>query len=219
MRGARPLTDPEVEQMLNKGFTGKYHHRDRCLFAIGISTGFRVSELLALQMRDVMHRKYPKDWIALKRRHTKGKTQGRTNQLAGFAKQTLQPWIDARLADTILSELLDQPVFISREVDTRTRQIQPISLRRAGMILADAYQRCGITGSVSTHSMRKTCAQKTYEDAIEKFQAGETMKEPIFVVRDLLGHKHIETTLKYLSFLGSELSEDVFSYQVDVTSW
>jgi integrase len=215
MRGARPLNDPEVQQILDEGFTSKYHHRNRSLFAIGISTGFRVSELLALQMRDVIHRKYPKDWIALDRRHTKGKTQGRTNRLMDFAKKTLQPWINARLANAELAELLDEPVFISREVDTRTRQIQPISLRRAGMILAEAYELCGITGSVSTHSMRKTFAKKAYQDAIEKFQAGKMMKEPIFVVRDLLGHKHIQTTLRYLSFLGSELSEDVFSYQVD----
>ncbi|PAU95386.1 hypothetical protein CK503_04105 [Aliifodinibius salipaludis] len=218
MRGARPLTDPEVQQMLNKGFTGNYHHRNRSLFAIGISTGFRASELLALQMRDVMHRKYPKDWIALERRHTKGKTQGRTNRLMEFAKKALQPWIDARLATTELAELLDEPLFISREVDTRTRQIQSISLRRAGMILADAYQRCGITGSVSTHSMRKTFAKKAYQDAIEKFQTGKLMKEPIFVVKDQLGHMHIQTTLRYLSFLGSELSEDVFSYQVEVST-
>lgn len=214
MRGARPLTDPEVQQMLNDGFNGSYHRRDRSLFAIGISTGFRVSELLALQMRDVMHRKYPKDWIALERRHTKGKTAGRTNRLMGFAQKVLQPWINARLAGTALPKLLDEPVFISREVDPHTQQIQPISLRRAGMILADAYERCGITGSVSTHSMRKTFAKKAYQDAIEKFQAGKVMKEPIFVVRDQLGHKHIQTTLKYLSFLGSELSEESFSYQV-----
>lgn len=215
MRGARPLTDPEVQKLLDGGFTGTYHHRDRALFAIGISTGFRVSELLALQMRDVMHRKYPREWITVKRRHTKGKTQGRTNRLMGFAQQVLQPWIDVRLADNELAALLDEPVFISREVDTRTGQIQPISLRRAGMILAEAYRRCEITGSVSTHSMRKTFAKKAYQDAIEKFQSGKIMKEPIFVVRDLLGHRHVQTTLAYLSFLGSELSEDVFSYDID----
>lgn len=215
MRGARPLTDLEVQRLLDGGFTGSFRHRDRSLFAVGVSTGFRASELLALQMRDVMHRKYPKDWVALERRHTKGKTQGRTNRLMDFAKQALQPWIDARLANTELSTLLDEPVFISREVDARTRQTRPISLRRAGMILAAAFERCGITGSVSTHSMRKTFAKKAYQDAIEKFQAGQTMKEPIFAVRDLLGHMYVQTTQKYLSFLGSELSEESFSFQVD----
>lgn len=215
MRGARPLTDPEVQRLLDGGFTGRYRHRDRSLFAIGVSTGFRAGELLALTMRDVMHRKYPREWVTLERRHTKGKTQGRTNRLLGFARKVLQPWIDARLAQTTLSELLDEPVFISREVDTRTGGIQPISLRRAGMILSEAYTRCEITGAVSTHSMRKTFARIAYRDAIEKFQTGQSMKQPIFVVRDLLGHKYVQTTLAYLSFMGSEISEESFAFQVD----
>jgi len=212
MRGARPLEHPEVEQLLREGFTGQFKHRNRSLFAIGVSTGFRCSELLALTFRDVIHRRYPKDWIKINKRHTKGKTQGRTNQLQPFAKKSLQPWIEIRREQQPeIPILLDAPVFLSREINQRTGEIKAISLDQAGKILRAAFKRCDITGSVSTHTMRKTFAKIAYRNAVKKYQAGELLKEPIFVVKDLLGHKHLNDTLKYLSFLGSQIDE--FDYQ------
>lgn len=215
MQGARPLTDEEVKRVLAEGFTGKFKHRNRSLFAIGISTGFRTCELLALVMRDVMHRKYPRQYVKVNRKHTKGKTQGRTQQLHPFAQEALQPWIDQRLADTDLADLLDQPVFISRERDTRTRQIKPISSNMAGKILAEAFNQANVTDSVSTHSMRKTFAKKIYYDAMNKFKQDQIMMEPLRVCQQQLGHKAIQSTLSYLSFIGIDVDPDLFNYSFE----
>ncbi len=35
-------------------FAGRYAVRDRCLFVLGVTSGFRVSELLSLRLRDVV---------------------------------------------------------------------------------------------------------------------------------------------------------------------
>jgi len=212
MIGARPLTDQEVNKVLAEGFTGQFKHRNQSFFALGISTGFRTAELLALLMRDVMHRKYPREFVKIRRKHTKGKAQGRTQRVYPFAQDALQPWIDERLDDTDLADLLDQPVFISRERDTRTGQIQPITTQHASHILASAFNRCDITGSVSTHSMRKTFAKKAYEDAVRKFKNDEILMEPLRVVQKQLGHKTIQSTLNYLSFIGSDADPDLFQF-------
>jgi integrase len=52
MNGCRPLTDAEVE-LVRKTFAGRYAARDRCLFILGIETGFRISELLSVRLGDV----------------------------------------------------------------------------------------------------------------------------------------------------------------------
>ena len=216
MIGARPLDDNEVEQLLTKGFTGQFKHRNRSFFALGVSTGFRAGELLSLLMRDVMKRKYPRKYVKVRRKNTKGKTQGRTQVIHTFAQQALQPWIDQRLDGTSLADLLDQPVFISRETDTRTGQIKPITIHMAGMMLNQAFSRCGIEGNVSTHSMRKTFAEKVYYDAVKKFKSGQILKEPMRVVQDQLGHKSIASTEKYLSFIGSDTDPDLFDFRANL---
>lgn len=214
MIGARPLDDTEVSQLLAEGFTGQYKHRNRSFFAIGVSTGFRVSELLALTMRDVMHRKYPRKYVKIPKRYTKGKTQGRTQQLQPFAQKALQPWIDIRLEESELAELLDQPVFISREKNTRTGTIKTITPQHAGHILNKAFARCDITDSVSTHSMRKTFAKKIYQDAVTKFKNDQILMEPLRVCQQQLGHKTIQSTLSYLSFIGVDVDPDLFNYSL-----
>lgn len=213
MIGARPLTDTEITRLLRNGFTGHFKHRNRSMFAIGLSTGFRISELLSLEMRQVMHRKYPKDYIKIDRRNVKGRTQGRTQRLHQVGKDALQPWIDERLDNTELATLLDQPVFISREKDTRTRNIKPITREHASYILNQAYNRCNITGSVSTHSMRKTFAKKIYEDAVKKFKAGQIFKPPINVTKDQLGQRSVQSTESYLSFLNMDSDPSLFTFE------
>lgn len=213
MIGARPLTDNEVRRVLEEGFTGQFNHRNRSFFAIGVSTGFRASELLSLNMRDVMLRKYPKDYIKIPRRATKGAGTGRTMKLHKFAKDALQPWLDERLEETETQDLLDEPVFLSREKDTRTRQIRRITMQHSNIMLKKAFHRVGVYDSVSTHSLRKTFAKKAYEDAVRRFREGTVMIEPLMVVQKQLGHNMIQSTLSYLSFIGSDTDPKLFEFR------
>jgi len=214
MIGARPLEDEEIERLLQYGFEGVYANRNKTFFAIGISTGFRASELLSLSMRDIMHRKYVKNYIKVTRQHTKGKTIGRTLKLHQFAKDVTQKWIYERLEEKIpLPILLNQPVFISREHDTKTHLIKPITVTQSWYIMKDAFELCNVVDNVSTHSMRKTFAKKVYYDAVRQFKNGQSMMDPIRVVQNQLGHKLIQSTLSYLSFIGSETDPELFRFK------
>ena len=52
MTGSRPLTELEIQSIL-QAFTGKYEIRNRTLFLLGLNTGARISELLALNIGNV----------------------------------------------------------------------------------------------------------------------------------------------------------------------
>ena len=54
-------------------------------------------------------------------------------------------------------------------------------------ILKTAFTAAGLNGKLATHSLRKSFAQRVYE------QSGD-----IFLVQELLGHKNVSTTQRYL---------------------
>lgn len=54
-------------------------------------------------------------------------------------------------------------------------------------MLKQAFIAAGLNGKLATHSLRKSFAQRVYE------QSGD-----IYLVQELLGHRNIATTQKYL---------------------
>ena len=54
-------------------------------------------------------------------------------------------------------------------------------------MLKKAFMAAGLNGKLATHSLRKSFAQRVYE------QSGD-----IYLVQELLGHRNIATTQKYL---------------------
>ena len=58
---------------------------------------------------------------------------------------------------------------------------------QAHRILEKAFQQSELNGKLATHSMRKTYAQRMYD------ATGD-----IFMVKEALGHKSVETTRQYL---------------------
>ena len=53
MKGCRPLDKNELSR-LKTAFTGRMAVRNKALFFLGVNTGFRISELLSLRLRDVL---------------------------------------------------------------------------------------------------------------------------------------------------------------------
>jgi integrase len=70
MRGCRPLTDSEIA-LVSRSFGGTYAARDRALFIVGIKTGFRIAELLSLQVGDVWQYGRVVDQVTVERAHMK----------------------------------------------------------------------------------------------------------------------------------------------------
>lgn len=227
MKGCRPLTAGEVEQIA-AAFSGRYAKRDRALFLLGVKTGFRISELLSLEVRDVspgpgggveadpalpgleaeaaaVLRLGPAGApgeVTVRRRHMKGKRESRTVVLHPEAKAALEEWIGELHASGRASPRT--PLFLSRVQFSgkgKAKAKRAITAMQAHRILQAAFAVCGISGRTGTHCMRKTFAGKVYD----------SLGKDLIKTQRALGHRNINSTVEYLSFRQEEIDEAVLS--------
>lgn len=192
MIGCRPLS-PEECRRVESAFTGDYERRDRCLFVMGCTTGFRISELLSLRIRDVIAGPVFADEIRVRRRSMKGKVSGRSALVAKQLIPHLAEWIDELEALDLCEP--NVALFLSR------KSLQAISRQQAWRVLRDAIAAAGIFGpefSLGTHTMRKSYADRMYGHF-----------KDIFKVQKALQHASPSSTVAYLSFLDSEQREAI----------
>jgi integrase len=187
MKGCRPLTDPEVA-LISRSFGGTYAPRDRALFILGIKTGFRIAELLSLQVGDVWQHGRVVDHVTVRRAHMKQKREGRTVPVHPDAKTALAAW---------LRVLRQQPGVTARTHLFRSRKggQRPITPVQAWRILREACATNELTGTLGTHCMRKTFAQKVYHQ----------LGNDLIRTKRALGHRHISNTERYLSFAEEDI--------------
>jgi site-specific recombinase XerD len=187
MKGCRPLTTQEAT-LVSKSFSGAYATRDKALFVLGTKSGFRVSELLSLQVRDVYQHGQMVDKITVRRQNMKRKTERRTVLFHPEAKAAVAAWLlEANLKPTDF-------VFQSRQGGAMTRQ-------QAWNILKEAYEANGLTGQLGTHTMRKSFANAVYT----------VLGHDLVKTQRALGHKNINSTVSYFSFAESDIDNAVLA--------
>ncbi len=201
MKGCMPLTDEEVEEIANS-FTGIYFSRDRAWFILGCRTGFRISEILSLQLGDVYQCGRLVDRVTVQRRNMKKKTESRTVLLHPMAKEALRVWIK----ELLNYGFSDSGTYLFRS----KRGNAPISRSHAWRILKRAVKANDITGKTGTHSMRKTFANNVYNHFLAEMNQGKAV-DPLRMTGKALGHRNINNTDKYLSFLESDIEEAILA--------
>ena len=181
MKGTRPLNNSEIRRV-SAAFTGTFEVRNRALFIIGVSTGGRISELLALKIGDVYQNYQPVTDLLYDKSIVKGKSESRAvpvNNDGRLAIEDLVEWHRSRYGD--IDD--DRPLFPSRH------KSGTVAMHRqtAHDILKTAFVSAGLNGKLATHSLRKSFAQRVYEQSND-----------IYLVQELLGHKSVSTTQRYL---------------------
>ena len=193
MKGSRPLSDAEVRQVV-QSFQGSNALRDRALFVLGVKTGLRISELLSVTVGDVLQHGRIADRITIRRRHMKRKVEGCTVPLHPEVKDALAEWI-AHLQERAPVSI-SPPVFLSRKGVGRA-----IGRKHAWRIPTTNYAGSNLPGTLGTHAMRKTFANKVH----------------VLLGRDLvktqraLGHRNINSMVAYLSFMEEEIDEAILA--------
>ena len=193
MKGCRPLTDSEVD-LVSATFGGCYALRDRALFLLGVRTSFRISELRSLRAGDVLQHGRLADRVTVRRRHTKGKTEGRAVVLHHQAREALAAWLDQLESEDAVAP--DTYLFRSRKGKNR-----PISRQQAWTVLREAFDANELPGPLGTHSLRKTFAARVHE----------ALGGDVFKTQQALGHRSPSSTVAYLSFNQEELDEAILS--------
>ena len=182
MKGTRPLDNDEIRRV-SACFTGIYATRNRGLFMLGVSTGGRISELLSLQIGDVYQNGSAVTDLLYNKSIVKGGEVSRAvpvNLDGRDAIENLMDWHGAHYGNIGFP---DRPLFPSRNGQGR----QQMSRRTAHNVLKAAFEAAGLNGHLATHSLRKSFAQRLYD------RTGD-----IFAVQEMLGHKNVATTQKYL---------------------
>ena len=181
MKGTRPLDNDEI-RLVSACFTGTYEVRNRGLCMLGVSTGGRISELLSLRVGDVYQNKKPVTDLLFDKSIVKGGETSRAVPVNIDGREAIDRLI-AWHRETYQNTDPDRPLFCSRQKSGAV----PMHRQTAHDILKDAFTAAGLNGKLATHSLRKSFAQRVYE------QSGD-----IFLVQELLGHKSVSTTQRYL---------------------
>ena len=185
---ARPLENAEIPKLL-AGFTGRTAERNRTLFRLGVATGFRVSELLSLDLRDVSRAGRVVETLHVASGSMKGGRDARSVPMPEPAREALRKHRDALAAQGFIGP--DCPLFMGHNGRRLSRQAAGQAIRRAA-------RRAGLGGAVSTHSMRKCFAAAVHRVWLRRLAAGEHC-EPIRETCLALGHRSVASTEHYLT--------------------
>lgn len=197
MELVEPIREPETILKMRK-YLIKRSQRDHCLFVLGISSGLRVSDLIALRCRDVMEtRTRAKKRIRLREQKT-GK--GKDFPLNDGAVKAIEAYMATRKG-------WDEEAYLfeSRKAHGHIQRAQ------AYRILTDAAQHVGITDSIGTHTLRKTFGYQSYK------KTGD-----ITPIQKLLNHSSPAITLAYIGITRDMLDnlymsmDDVLGGDIDV---
>ena len=179
MKGTRPLTNAEIRKVRD-AFEGTFAQRNRGLFMLGVSVGGRVSELLALTVGDVYQNDQPVTDFQFDRAIVKGGETSRTIPVNSDGRRAIEEivaWHRAHFGGMHPNT----PLFPSRKgTDSVKRQA-------IHKVLQAAFVASGLNGKLATHTMRKTFAQRLYQQCCD-----------IYLVKELLGHKNVATTQAYI---------------------
>lgn len=201
MIGCRPLSSEELADVLVALSRKDSGLRDAALMVLGVTTGFRISELLSLKIRDVTHGGSLNSHVRIPQSRMKGKKRSRSALLAPVARDYLAPWLELLKASG--RDGANLWLFPSR------KGALPISRIQAHRILADAFAVAGIDGSfgeLGTHCMRKTFAARMWV----------AHNGNIWKVQNALGHASPASTVAYLSFNEDEQRDAVESVFADI---
>ena len=181
MKGTRPLDNDEIRQVA-AAFTGTFSVRNRGLFMIGVSTGGRISELLSLRVGDVYQNNKPVSDLLYSKSIVKGGEVSRSVPVNADGRKAIDALVNWH-REHYRSVASKRPLFPSRH----NAGTVPMHRQTAHAILKTAFMEAGLNGHIATHSLRKSFAQRLYD------KTGD-----IYLVQELLGHRNISTTQKYL---------------------
>ena len=203
MKGTRPLDNNEI-RLVSACFTGNpYEVRNRGLFMLGVSTGGRISELLSLQIGDVYQNRRAVTDLLYDRSIVKGGEVSRAVPVNRDGRQAIDKLVEWH-RDRYENTEPDRPLFPSRQKSGTV----PMHRQTAHDILKTAFTAAGLNGKLATHSLRKSFAQRVYD------QSGD-----IFLVQELLGHKNVSTTQRYLGVNYASAREAVEGMALDAESY
>ncbi len=172
---AEELSQAEIRR-IDKCLTGNRHElRNRALLYVGLGSGMRISELVALRVKHVAPHGRVLNRVVLEKHSTKSK-QSRTVALSKQAVSHLRDYLKSRTRPLEP----DAPVFPSQKHPRR-----PMNATWAVQLLDKMFVDAGVANA-SSHSLRRTHANSLRRNGVD-----------LMIIKEQLGHSSLSTTQRY----------------------
>ena len=188
MQTVQPIKDKEKIEAMKKMLRASTL-RNELLFVLGIHTGLRISDLLALKVADVLTKKGVVDRLELREKKTK---KTRSIVLSKKTCRLIERYLDIERPGTRGEE----PLFRSQKGG------KAISRQHAYDILNKAARSVGITDRIGTHSLRKMFGYFAYKQGVD-----------LAMIQKLLNHSSQTETLRYIGITQEQMDEVVLKLE------
>lgn len=170
-----------------KRYLKKHSDRDYVLFVFGINTGLKITEMLPLQVKNVIDdQNEMKNFIEIPQK------EGIACKDVYMNKQ-----VKVAIRQYVKEKQLTSEDYLFASAKTK----QPISRQQAYRIIHDAAVEVGIQGKIGTNSMRKTFGYHAYKRGVA-----------ISLLQKYFHHSTRAETLKYLGIA----KDEVIKTEIDV---
>lgn len=174
--------------------------RDYALFMLGIFTGRRISDLVALDVCDVAYIDKRGRFTIKTRLQIREHKTGKYSDLIlhPAARRALSKYLHKRKRDSTWAYLLREPLFKSQK--RRVTGELRITKHYVWWILKSAAQACEINYKIGTHTLRKTFGYMLYRSGTN-----------IEVIQKAFNHSSPVITLAYIGITQDDLDEAILS--------
>jgi integrase len=184
MNSVDPIRDTnDIINFVN--FLKEKNERDYVLALTGFYSGYRISDILKLKVKDFKN----KDSFAFREKKTRKQTKLLINPIL---KKAAKEYIDNFDMDD------DDFMFKSQKGFN-----QPITRQRAYSILSGAAAHIGIKSSIGTHSLRKTMGYHYYQQT----------KDAI-TLKIIFNHSSIEETMVYIGITQDIVNDKMKKFKI-----
>lgn len=182
----QPIRDKKKIDTMKKILLAK-NVRDYCLFTLGINSGLRISDLLQLQVRNIVDENGKiRDRITLREKKT---NKTKDFPMSDVARKAIIEYLKTRNSES------DEPFFLSKKQHHGKASLQR---DQAYKIINNAAREIGITEKIGTHTLRKTFGYHAYKSGVS-----------IEVIQKLFNHSAPAITLRYIGITQDDL-DDVY---------
>jgi len=183
-----PIRDKKKIAQIKNMLIGAKHDRDLLLFVMGINTALRISDLLTLQVGQVLDEgQMPRHTFSL----TEEK-RGKRNVVT--VNTSIQEAFVPYLAHyrTVLTQPDYYLFFSSRRL--KPIMTKPMSREHAERLISEMCQAVGLLGHYGTHTLRKTWGYQARQSGV-----------PMEIIMEKLNHTSFAMTKRYLGITDDEL--------------
>jgi len=178
MNTAQPIRDKkQLEQFKKYYYEKDYNLRNHLLLTIGLNTALRISDILSLRWKEVYDFKNRQFFshLSIVEQKTHKKTCIYLNKSL-LAALTL-----------CKNYLCEEGDFSGEKYLFETGKGTPLSRIQAWRIVKNAAEGCGISGSISPHSLRKTFGYQAWKKGV-----------PPVLLMEIYNHSSFDVTQRYL---------------------